>query len=70
MLPFPSDAPVLPIVIFALDDSPALQPSREEPPALRHWHVEACLHQTGKADHTHRTYRGQLVRFATWCPKS
>jgi len=52
MRPAPSDAPVLPIVIFALDDSPALQPRREEPPALRHWHIEEFLYQTGKADHT------------------
>ena len=65
MLSAPSDVPVLPMVIFALDDSPTLQPSREEPPALRHWHVEKFLRQTGKADYTQRTYH-YLEERHTW----
>lgn len=65
MLPAPSDAPVLPIVILALDNFPALQPRREAPPALRHWHIETFLCQTSKADQTQRTYH-YLEERHTW----
>ena len=65
----PSD-PVLPIVIVPLQGGKVEEPRRAEPPDLRHWQIEEFLRQTGKADNTQRTYRGQLVRFAAWCPKS
>jgi integrase/recombinase XerD len=63
-------APVLPIVIVPLEGGKELEPRCEEPPDLRHWQIEEFLRQTGKSDNTQRTYRGQLVRFATWCSKS
>lgn len=69
MSPSPSD-PVLPIVIVPLQGGKVEEPRRAEPPDLRHWQIEEFLRQTGKADNTQRTYRGQLVRFAAWCDKS
>ncbi|MBC7971424.1 MAG: tyrosine-type recombinase/integrase [Verrucomicrobia bacterium] len=63
-------APVLPIVIVPFDGGKEPEPRREEPSDIRHWQIEEFLRQTGKADNTQRTYRGQLVRFAAWCPKS
>ena len=65
----PSD-PVLPIVIVPLQGGKVEEPRRAEPPDLRHRQIEEFLRQTGKADNTQRTYRGQLVRFAAWCDKS
>lgn len=65
-----NQAPVLPIVIVPLDSGKEPEPCRKEPPDIRHWQIEEFLRQTGKADNTQRTYRGQLVRFAAWCPKS
>lgn len=65
----PSD-PVLPIVIVPLTGGKEPEPRRKEPPDLRHWQIEEFLRQTGKADNTQRTYRGQLVRFAAWCDRS
>ena len=62
--------PVLPIVIVPLEGGKEKEPRREEPPDLRHWQIEEFLRQTGKADNTQRTYRGQLQRFATWSEKS
>jgi integrase/recombinase XerD len=69
MSPSPSD-PVLPIVIVPLQGGKVEEPRRVDPPDLRHWQIEEFLRQTGKADNTQRTYRGQLVRFAAWCDKS
>ena len=65
----PSDS-VLPIVIVPLQGGKVEESRRAEPPDLRHWQIEEFLRQTGKADNTQRTYRGQLVRFAAWCDKS
>jgi len=65
----PSD-PILPIVIVPLEGGKPLEPRREELPDLRHWQIEEFLRQTGKSDNTQRVYRGQLVRFVTWCDKS
>lgn len=58
------------IVIVPLDGgrSPVVQPPST--PDLRHWQIEEFLRQTGKADNTQRTYRGQLHRFTAWCDKS
>ena len=64
----PSD-PVLPIVIVPLQGGKVEEPRRAEPPDLRHRQIEEFLRQTGKADNTQRTYRGQLIRFAAWCDK-
>jgi integrase/recombinase XerD len=61
---------VLPIVIVPLDGGRVEEPRRTAPPDLRHWQIEEFLRQTGKADNTQRTYRGQLKRFAAWCEKS
>ncbi|MBD2465360.1 tyrosine-type recombinase/integrase [Oscillatoria sp. FACHB-1407] len=69
MSPSPAD-PFLPIVIVPLQGGKVEEPRRAEPPDLRHWQIEEFLRQTGKADNTQRTYRGQLVRFAAWCDKS
>lgn len=65
----PSD-PVLPIVIVPLQGGKVEEPRCEAPSNLRHWQIEEFLRQTGKADNTQRTYRGQLIRFAAWCDKS
>lgn len=65
----PAD-PILPIVIVPLEGGKEPEARRAEPPDVRHWQIEEFLRQTGKADNTQRTYRGQLVRFATWCDKS
>ena len=65
----PSDT-VLPIVIVPLQGGKVEEPRRAEPPDLRHWQIEEFLRQTGKADNTQRTYRGQLLRFAAWCDQS
>ena len=46
------------------------EPRRDNPPDLRHCQIEEFLRQTGKADNTQRTYRGQLMRFAAWCNQS
>ena len=62
--------PVLPIVIVPLQGGKVEEPRQAEPPDFRHWQIEEFLRQTGKADNTQRTYRGQLVRFAAWCDKS
>ena len=59
--------PVLPIVIVPLEGGKEKQPRRSEPPDLRHWQIEEFLRQTGKAENTQRSYRGQLKRFAAWC---
>lgn len=69
MSPSLSD-PVLPIVIVPLQGGKPEEPRQAEPPDLRHWQIEEFLRQTGKADNTQRTYRGQLVRFAAWCDQS
>ncbi|MBC7823716.1 MAG: tyrosine-type recombinase/integrase [Candidatus Parcubacteria bacterium] len=69
MTPPPAD-PVLPIVIVPLEGGKMQEPRREDPPDLRHWQIEEFLRQTGKADNTQRTYRGQLMRFAAWCNQS
>jgi integrase/recombinase XerD len=66
----PSTDPVLPIVIVPLTGSKQPEPWQLEPPDLRHWQIEEFLRQTGKAENTQRTYRGQLVRFGAWCDKS
>jgi integrase/recombinase XerD len=66
----PSPDPVLSIVIVPLAGGKQLEPRQLEPPDLRHWQIEEFLRQTGKADNTQRVYRGQLVRFASWCNKS
>lgn len=63
MNPSPAE-PVLPIVIVPLDGGKKEKPRSEEPPDLRHWQIEEFLRQTGKAENTQRTYRGQLQRFA------
>jgi integrase/recombinase XerD len=65
----PSD-PVLPIVIVSLQGGKGEESRRAKPPDLRHWQIEEFLRQTGKAENTQRTYRGQLVRFAAWCDQS
>jgi len=62
--------PMLPIVIVSLEGGKEKQPPRVEPPDLRHWQIEEFLRQTGKADNTQRTYRGQLKRFMAWCDRS
>jgi integrase/recombinase XerD len=62
--------PVLPIVIVPIEGGKQKEPRQPEPPDLRHWQIEEFLRQTGKAENTQRTYRGQLVRFAAWCDKS
>lgn len=64
----PAD-PVLPIVIVPLDVEPT---GTTQPAALPNKcdrQIEEFLRQTGKAANTQRTYRGQLVRFATWSNK-
>jgi integrase/recombinase XerD len=61
---------VLPIVIVPIEGGKKEEPRRSKPPDLRHWQIEEFLRQTGKADNTQRTYRGQLFRFAAWCDKS
>ncbi|MBD2121601.1 tyrosine-type recombinase/integrase [Trichocoleus sp. FACHB-262] len=66
----PSPDPVLPIVIVPLTGGKQPEPRQLEPPDLRHWQIEEFLRQTSKADNTQRVYRGQLVRFASWCNKS
>ncbi len=60
----PAD-PVLPIVIVPLEGGKEMEPRRSQPhpPEMRHWQIEEFLRQTGKAEHTQRTYRGQLQRF-------
>jgi integrase/recombinase XerD len=65
----PAD-PILPIVIVPLAGGKEPEARRAEPPDMRHWQIEEFLRQTGKADNTQRTYRGQLVRFAAWGNKS
>lgn len=68
----PTD-PVLPIVILpltAIEGGKETDAHKAELPDVRHWQIEEFLRQTGKADNTQRTYRGQLVRFASWCNKS
>jgi integrase/recombinase XerD len=62
--------PILPIVIVSLEGGKEPEARRAEPPDMRHWQIEEFLRQTGKAENTQRTYRGQLVRFAAWCDKS
>ncbi|NEQ29270.1 MAG: site-specific integrase, partial [Microcoleus sp. SIO2G3] len=62
--------PVLPIVIVPLAGGKVEEVRDQEPPDLRHWQIEEFLRQTGKADNTQRTYRGQLQRFAAWCDRS
>jgi integrase/recombinase XerD len=64
-----SHKPVLPIVIVPLDGGQTEEP-RAKPPDVRNWQIEEFLRQTGKADNTQRTYRGQLQRFVAWCNKS
>jgi integrase/recombinase XerD len=56
--------------MLPLDGGSKQAGSATVPPDLRHWQIEEFLRQTGKADNTQRTYRGQLVRFVAWCPKS
>jgi integrase/recombinase XerD len=63
-------APVLPIVIVSMKGGKVETPHLEEPPDLRHWQIEEFLRQTGKAENTQRTYRGQLQRFAAWSDQS
>lgn len=58
------------VVIVPLEGGKVNGPRRKEPPDVRHWQIEEFLRQTGKADNTQRTYRGQLQRFAAWCNKS
>ncbi len=65
-----SSDPILPIVIMPIEGGKVEEPRRQEPPDLRHWQIEEFLRQMGKAENTQRTYRGQLVRFASWCDKS
>lgn len=65
----PSES-VLPIVIVPLEGGKEQETRRSPPPDVRHWQIEEFLRQTGKAENTQRTYRGQLVRFADWCEKS
>ena len=65
-----SSDPVLPIVIVPLEGGKEKQTRRVDPPDLRYWQIEEFLRQTGKADNTQRTYRGQLKRFAAWCDRS
>lgn len=60
----------LPIIIVPLLDNVEQKPQRETLPDLRHWQIEEFLRQTGKAENTQRTYRGQLIRFVGWCDKS
>lgn len=62
--------PILPIVLIALDGGQPVAVQVDPPPDVRHWQIEEFLRQTGKADNTQRTYRGQLERFATWCDRS
>ena len=62
--------PVLPIVIVSLEGGKEKQTPRVNPPDLRHWQIEEFLRQTGKAENTQRSYRGQLKRFAAWCDRS
>ena len=63
--------PVLPIVIVSLEGGKPEGGRRgDRPPDLRDWQIEEFLRQTGKADNTQRTYRGQLKRFAAWSHKS
>lgn len=69
MASFPPDS-ALPIVIVPLTGGKEKEPRQSEPPDMRHWQIEEFLRQTGKADHTQRTYRGQLQRFAAWSNKS
>jgi integrase/recombinase XerD len=61
---------VLPIVIVPIEGGKKEESRRSEPPDLRHWQIEEFLRQTGKAENTQRTYRGQLRRFAVWFSKS
>jgi len=65
----PAD-PILPIVILPIDGDKEKEQRRSQPPEMRHRQIEEFLRQTGKADHTQRTYRGQLQRFVGWCDKS
>ncbi|MBD2090649.1 tyrosine-type recombinase/integrase [Microcoleus sp. FACHB-1515] len=61
--------PVLPIIIVPFEGGRSEElPSK--PPDLRDWQIEEFLRQTGKAENTQRTYRGQLQRFAVWCDRS
>jgi integrase/recombinase XerD len=69
-MPSPPTDPILPIVIVPLAGGQEPKARCAEPPDMRHWQIEEFLRQTGKAEHTQRTYRGQLVRFAAWCDKS
>ncbi|MBC7826015.1 MAG: tyrosine-type recombinase/integrase [Candidatus Parcubacteria bacterium] len=69
MNPLPAE-PVLPIVIVLMKGGKVETPHLEEPPDLRHWQIEEFLRQTGKAENTQRTYRGQLQRFAAWSGQS
>lgn len=61
-----SSDPVLPIVILPIEESR----QEEVQPLGQDWQVEEFLRQTGKAENTQRSYRGQLLRFAAWCDKS
>jgi integrase/recombinase XerD len=67
--PDPAASRPIPILI-KFDGGKEAIPKLTEPPELRHWQIEEYLRQSGKADNTQRTYRGQLVRFAAWCNKS
>ncbi|HEY9627317.1 MAG TPA: site-specific integrase [Coleofasciculaceae cyanobacterium] len=70
MNPSSPDA-VLPIVIVSLEGGKPEGGDRgDRSPDLRDWQIEEFLRQTGKADNTQRTYRGQLKRFAAWSHKS
>jgi integrase/recombinase XerD len=65
-----STPPRLTPTLIKFDGGKEAIPKLTEPPELRHWQIEEYLRQSGKADNTQRTYRGQLVRFAAWCDKS
>jgi len=59
-----------PIVVVPVE---AEKPGEVEPDRLtnmQQWQIEEFLRQTGKAENTQRTYRGQLQRFAAWSGKS
>jgi integrase/recombinase XerD len=61
--PDPTASRLTPILV-KFDGGKEVTPKLTEPPELRHWQIEEYLRQSGKADNTQRTYRGQLVRFA------